>query len=48
MFYIRQVFCKHELQFIEGHVEYAGYKEGLKIYCYCNKCGFHKSWWKYF
>nr|DAN98300.1 MAG TPA: Tat pathway signal sequence domain family protein [Caudoviricetes sp.] len=49
--YIRQIFCKHDFVFDEGWAEKTSdsgsFRKGIKVSCYCKKCSYHKSWWKY-
>lgn len=50
--YIRQVFCAHDFKFEEGWMQSRGefgkiVKSCKKISRTCQKCGWHKSYWKY-
>jgi RNase P subunit RPR2 len=48
--YIRQCFCKHELEFEEEIVIEKYYNESSRIKYVsqtCKKCGYHKSYPKY-
>ncbi len=49
--YIRECFCKHEWERDEEYCEHeknhGGYMKGTKVSATCNKCGYHKSYWKY-
>ncbi len=49
--YIRQCFCKHELEFEECHAEFSNdmgaKRSGVKIAMLCTKCGYLKTKWKF-
>ncbi len=51
--YIRRCFCGHEFKFEEIHYELFSenhvrlIKSGPRIARTCNKCGWHKSYWKF-
>lgn len=50
--YFRQLFCKHDLEFdeinINQHSEFSSIvNQRVKVYCRCDKCGYHTSHWKY-
>lgn len=51
MQYLRQCFCKHELEFDEVIItQYDFYNrsfERTKVSQTCKKCGYHKSYWKF-
>lgn len=48
--YLRSVFCKHEWKheeiFAKINDEF-GKTEGPRVSATCEKCGWHKSYWKY-
>lgn len=48
--YLRQCFCKHKFEVSEQYCEHTSdfrNRCGLKVYLYCSKCGYHKSFWKF-
>lgn len=56
--YFRQCFCKHKFNYEESYVkendrfdpdEHFLIKggEGVKVSATCEKCGYHRSYWKY-
>lgn len=48
--YLKQCFCKHEFRFEERQSKRAtwyGEREGLRVSRTCEKCGDHKSYWKF-
>lgn len=49
--YFRQLFCKHEFEKEEGWCnevcDFGGRRRGEKIFMYCAKCGYYKSFWKF-
>lgn len=49
--WFKSLWCKHEFKYEEIFFQKHGYteilKQGIKVSRTCNKCGWHKSYWKY-
>jgi hypothetical protein len=49
--YIRSCFCNHEWKFEECRYQYStdygSERNGIKVSATCEKCGWHRSYWKY-
>lgn len=46
IWYLRSAFCKHEWEREEKFANGA-YKDDYRVSTTCNKCGWHRSYWKF-
>ena len=49
--YIKKICCKHDLKleeypYIQDYQLKGVCRQGYKVSVTCNKCGYHKSYWK--
>ena len=49
--YFRTCLCKHDFEkeeiYCEAEESWGGSRKGYRVFLYCPKCGYHKSFWKY-
>jgi len=50
--YFKECFCNHDFNYEEKYYveksDFCGSREGDKVSVTCKKCGYHKSYWKFF
>ncbi len=51
--YLRECFCKHDFEITQQKQMRAWVKgwqktDDIKVFYICKKCGYHKSWWKFY
>lgn len=48
--YLRQCFCRHDFEREEAFYRHRGEfqtKDSIRISLLCEKCGYHRSFWKF-